>query len=124
MNARATALVALGVIGAGAVIVSLVATRPDEAKDLRPDVAPAAREPAFTVIDDEELPPATPSPTPPPPPTAETAPVVRRAPVTAQPVLAGTPEPTRRRGRTRVTVTSGEHSETSTGEDDEEQTDD
>lgn len=124
MRAWATALVALAV-GSGAVIASLVATRPDEAQDLRPDAVPARGEPAFTVIDEAEREDATPTPTSSPQPTVAPARLVAgRAPDPPAPAVTETPRARQRRGHTRVSVISGEHSDSSTGEDDEEQTDD
>ena len=110
MKAWAIALVAL-IVGAGAVIASLLAVQPDRTSDDRVSSG-GAFEPSFTVIDDAPKASASASPSAEPQLVPIGLPDDEPAPAAV---------PTRRPGRSRINVQSGEVEEASTDQELEEE---
>lgn len=110
MKAWAIALVAL-IVGAGAVIASLLAVQSDRTSDGNRVSSPVAGEPSFTVIDDQ--PKASPSPIP------SGEPSLSPIGITDDPAPTATPR--RRSRRSIVRVQSGEIEESSTDQELEEE---
>lgn len=111
MKAWTVALVAL-IVGAGAVIASLLFVRPDRTAPTSSGSSPVSGEPSFTVIDD------TPNTTPSPTPTNGDV-LITRAGEAAEPQ----PTATGSRRRSTVRVQSGEIEESSTDQKLEEEED-